>query len=217
MKLLLTSAGISNDSIRIALEDLLGKPIAESTALCIPTATYSISDGPAETWRQICSWSELGWKTFGMLELTALSGILQEHWLPHLKATDALLVNGGESFYLCYWMWQSGLADLLPSLLQDVVYVGASAGSVVVTQTFRKPYDGIKPPIGSDKALGLVDFTLRPHLNADYAPTVTLASIEQWASSIAVPVYALDDQSAIKVIDGEVSVVSEGQWKRFAH
>jgi dipeptidase E len=216
MKLLLTSAGISNTSIRCALVDLLGKPIAESSALCIPSAAHSVPDGPAEAWRQIRAWSDLGWKSFGVLELTALPSIRQVDWLPLLQAADALLVGGGESFYLCYWIWQTGLAATLPALLHDTVYVGASAGSIVVTPTFREAYDGIDPPTGSDKALGFVDFTLRPHLDAAYAPTATLATIEQWAATVAVPVYAIDDQTALKVLDGVVEVVSEGHWKRFA-
>lgn len=217
MKFLLTSAGISNNSIHNALLDLLGKPIAESTALFIPTAAYATPDGPAEAWRQTREWIDLGWKAFGILELTALPSIKQDQWLPRLQAADALLVGGGESLYLCYWIWQSGLADLLPSLLQEKVYVGASAGSILVTPTFREKYDGIDPLTGSDKALGLVDFTLRPHLGAEYAPNATLANIEKWAARVDVPVYAIDDQTAIKVVDGAVEVVSEGQWKRFAH
>lgn len=214
MKFLLTSAGISNTSIRNTLVDLLGKPIADSSALCIPTAAYATPDGPAEAWRQIRPWSELGWKAFGVLELTALPTTRQEQWLPLLQATDALLVGGGESLYLCYWIWQSGLAETLPSLLQDKVYVGASAGSMLVTQTFGETYDGTNPPTGSDKALGLVDFALHPHLDADYAPTASLAHLEQWAAGVSVPAYAIDDQTALKVVDGEVEVVSEGQWKR---
>src|SRR5581483_11931094 len=131
MKLLLTSAGISNTSIHNALVDLLGKPLAESTALCIPTAAYAIPDGPAEAWRQTRAWGDLGWKAFGVLELTALPSILQEHWLPQLETADALVVGGGESLYLCYWMWQSGLVETLSSLLQERVYVGASTGSML--------------------------------------------------------------------------------------
>ena len=153
MKFLLTSAGISNPSIRTALVDLLGKPIAESTALFIPTAAYAIPDGPAEAWRQIHPWSELGWKAFGILELTAIPTLAQEHWLPLLQSADALLVGGGESFYLCYWIHQTGLASILPSLLHEKVYVGASAGSTLVTPAFGEPYDGIDPLTGSDKAL----------------------------------------------------------------
>ena len=122
MKYLLTSAGIKNTSIHDALVDLLGKPIAESSALCIPTASYALPGGAAMAWRFIsgrepdCPMCELGWKSLGVLELTALPSIAKELWVPMLQETDVLLVNGGDPLYLCYWMRQSGLADLLPSL-----------------------------------------------------------------------------------------------------
>lgn len=105
---------------------------------------------------------------------------------------------------------------ILPSLLQEKVYVGASAGSILITPTFGEEDDATDPPsAGSDRALGLVNFTLRPHLGAQYAPNATLASMEKWAARVDVPVYAIDDQTAIKVIDGVVEAVSEGRWKRF--
>ena len=115
MKLLLTSAGIKNPSIHNALVDLLGKPIAESSALCIPTASYAHPmSGPAEAWRFISGQEtrtpmcELGWKSLGVLELTALPSIDKEHWVPLVQQTDVLLVNGGDPMYLAYWMRQSG-------------------------------------------------------------------------------------------------------------
>src|SRR5512132_2793190 len=147
MKLLLTSAGIKNTSIHDALVDLLGKPIAESTALCIPTATYGHPmAGPGAAWRFIsgreprCRMCELGWKSLGVLELTALPSIDEELWVPIVRETDVLLVNGGDALYLCYWMRQSGLADLLPSL--RAVYVGLSGGSMVMAPQHR---GGLRP------------------------------------------------------------------------
>ena len=132
MKYLLTSAGIKNTSIHNALIDLLGKPIAEASALCIPTAVYAIPGGAGHAWRFFSGQAttpmcELGWKSLGVLELTALPSIDEELWVPMVQETDVLLVNGGDPLYLCYWMRQSGLADLLPSL--RAVYVGLSAGS----------------------------------------------------------------------------------------
>src|SRR5215471_10086790 len=139
MKLLLTSAGIKNNSIHTALVDLLGKPIAESSALCIPTAQYARPmAGPGAAWRFISGQEprtpmcELGWKSLGVLELTALPSIAKATWVPLVRETDVLLVNGGDPLYLCYWMRQSGLAELLPSL-RAMVYVGLSAGSMALT------------------------------------------------------------------------------------
>ncbi len=219
MKYLLTSSGISNDSIRHALVDLLGKPIAESSALVIPTAWYAYPGGLAGVYRLIHGVAksplcELGWKSLGVPELTALPSIKKENWVPLVQEVDALLVGGGEVFYLCYWMWQSGLADLLPELPRETVYVGLSGGSMVVAPAIGV-YDDPKLPTGSDRMLGLVDFTLFPHLDDPDMPDNSLANAERWAAGIPVPAYAIDDQTAIKVTDGVVEVVSEGHWKRF--
>jgi len=218
MKLLLTSAGINNASIRTALVDLLGKPIAESSALFIPTATYAMG-GPASAWRMITGHAstplcELGWKSMGVLELTALPSIDEEHWLPAVQETDALLVGGGDVFYLGYWMQQSGLANLLPSL-REAVYVGVSAGSLVMGPQIGEYFEGWKPPDGGDNALGMVDFSLFPHLDNENMPDFSMAGAEEWAAGLRVPGYAIDDQTAIKVTGGTVEVVSEGHWKLF--
>src|SRR5262245_6838690 len=152
MKFLLTSAGIKNASIHNALVNLLGKPIAEANALCIPTATYAlpVPDSAGLAWRfisgrePICPMCELGWKSLGVLELTALPSIGKELWVPMVQETDVLLVNGGETLYLCYWMQQSGLADLLPAL--RAVYVGLSAGSLEMAPTIAKRFVRWTPP-----------------------------------------------------------------------
>ena len=220
MKLLLTSAGIKNASIHDALVGLLGKPIAESTALCIPTAVYGHPRvGPGEkAWRFIsgqepqCPMCELGWKSLGVLELTALPSIDEERWVPLVRETDVLLVAGGDALYLCHWMRQSGLADLLPSL-DDTVWVGLSAGSMVMTPRIGESFVGWKPPTGGDETLGIVDFSIFPHLDNEDLPSNTMANAERWADGLSGPAYAIDDETAIKVVDGTVDVVSEGHWK----
>ena len=217
MKLLLTSAGIKNASIHNALVDLLGKPVAESSALCIPTAAYAMG-GPGVAWQLITGQAstplcELGWKSLGVLELTALPSIDEDHWVPLVQETDALLVGGGDALYLCYWMRQSGLADLLPSL--RAVWVGVSGGSMVLSPNVGEDFVGWKPPTGNDEALGMVDFSMFPHLDNPMLPDNSMAGAEKWAASVPVPGYAIDDQTAIKVTDGAVEVVSEGHWKLF--
>ncbi|MBT1712023.1 Type 1 glutamine amidotransferase-like domain-containing protein [Fulvivirgaceae bacterium PWU5] len=219
MKLLLTSAGISNTSIHNALIDLLGKPIAEASALFIPTAIYGIPNGGDLVRRVICGslgdpFCDLGWKSLGLLELTALPSIQQDLWIPMLMETDALLVGGGDCQYLCHWMQQSGLTDLLPSLLRKTVYVGLSAGSMVMTR-YGTTYRHHMLPAQSDKSLGLVDFAIHPHLDHAWFPDNSLANLEKLAATIPVPSYAIDDQTAIKVTDGTVEIISEGQWKLF--
>ncbi len=217
MKLLLTSAGIKNTSIHDALVNLLGKPIAESSALCIPTATYPMG-GPGSAWRFITGRAttpmcELGWKSLGVLELTALPSIDTEQWVPLVQETDVLLVNGGDALYLCYWMRQSGLAVLLPSL--RAVWVGLSGGSMVMTPSIGEEFVSWKPPTGADRALGIVDFSIFPHVDHEDMPDNSMAEAEKWAARLPVPAYAIDDQTAIKVTDGAVEVVSEGHWRLF--
>jgi dipeptidase E len=221
MKLLLTSAGIKNTSIHNALLDLLGKPIAEASALCIPTAMYGHPHvKPTFTWQFISGREprtpmvELGWKSIGVLELTALPSIDKERWVRWVQETDVLLVSGGDALYLCHWMRQSGLADLLPSL-RKTVWVGLSAGSMVMTPRIGEAFVGWKSPTGSDSTLGIVDFSIFPHLDHPDLPENTMADAERWAAGLGDPAYAIDDETAIKVVDGVVEVVSEGDWKLF--
>ena len=242
MKLLLTSSGITNASIEDALVDLLGKPIPESTALIIPTAIYPFPGGGGMAWRAITGASGgplagLPWKSLGVLELTALPSIEEDAWLPMLEETDALLVWGGDVLYLAYWMRQSGLAELLRSGHLASVYVGVSAGSMAATgrfgETYVDPPRGTGEPLSSEnvvfetadgqinrilvtaEGIGLVDFALIPHLDHDRHEDASLANAEIWAGGLPVPTYAIDDQTAIKVVDGNIEVVSEGHWKLF--
>lgn len=222
MKLLLTSAGIKNASIHGALVGLLGKPISECSALCIPTAGYGHPQGsPGGAWRFIsgrepnCPMTELGWKSVGVLEITALPSIGEERWVPWVRAADVILVNGGDALYLAHWMRQSGLVDLLSSL-QDTVWVGLSAGSMVMTPSIGNDFVGWKPPGGGgDETLGLVGFSIFPHLDHEDLPKNTMSDAERWAAGMTVPCYAIDDQTAIQVVGGTTEVISEGHWKLF--
>ena len=222
MKLLLTSAGVKNPSIHDALVDLLGKPIADCNALCIPTAMYGHPHvGPGtRAWQFISGQSgnpmtELGWKSVGVLELTALPSIDQEKWVPLVRDTDVLLVAGGDVLYLCHWMRESGLADLLSSLT-ETVWVGLSSGSMVMTPQVGEDFIQWRPPGGDDSTLGIVDFSICPHVNGEGMPGNSMAEAESWAAGITGPAYAIDDETAIRVVDGAVDVISEGHWKLFS-
>ncbi|MFN8630948.1 MAG: Type 1 glutamine amidotransferase-like domain-containing protein [Chloroflexota bacterium] len=217
MKLLLTSGGVTNASIREALVDLLGKPIAEATALCIPTAQWGHPMCGPESVRGFVTglppWggmTSLGWRSLGLLELTALPTIPAERWVPWVRGVDALLVDGGDATYLAHWMRASGMADLLPSL-PDTTWVGVSAGSMVMTPRIGELFVEW-PSAPDDRALGVVDFSIFPHL--DVFPTNTMAAAERWAADLGGPAYAMDDQTAIRVVDGAVDVISEGAWRR---
>ena len=242
MKALLTSAGIKNNSIHDALVDLLDKPIAEANALFIPTALYPFPGGPGMAWRAICGKASsplcgLGWKSLGVLELTALPSIEEAAWVPTVRDADALLVWGGDPLFLANWMRRSGLTGLLPTLRSEAVYVGVSAGSIAATSTFVETYD--EPPRANDGPLksedivfatpqgdvdrilvtgqgaGLVDFAVIPHFEHPDHPDASLVNAEKWAARIPARTYAIDDDSAISVVDGVAQVVSEGQWRLF--
>ena len=242
MRILLTSNGISNGSIEAALVELLGKPIAECSALFIPTGIYPFPGGPGHAWRaltgtDVAPLAGLGWKSMGILELTALPSIPERVWMPGVREADALLVWGGDPIFLAQWMRRSGLADLLPELRPEAVYVGVSAGSIAATSTFVETY--LEPPTAAEgvvatermvfsapdgdfdrvlvtgHGVGLVDFAVIPHLDNPEHTDASWANAQKWASRIPSWTYAIDDQSAIKVIDDAVEVVSEGRWKLY--
>lgn len=216
MKLLLTSGGVTNPSIRDALVDLLRMPLTGARALAIPTAQWGhpmcdplsarrfvAGQAPSDTL------TAQPWKSLGLLELTALPTIPRERWEPWVHDADVLLVDGGDAAYLCHWLNESGLSALLPTLT-DTVWVGVSAGSMVLTP--RIGSDFVEwPGAADDRTLGLVDFSIFPHL--DVFPENTMADAARWHAEVSGTAYVLDDQSAIRVVDGEVRVVSEGRWE----
>jgi dipeptidase E len=218
MRLLLTSGGIKNPSIHAALLELLGKPIGDATALVCSTPSYPLRDGPWLARRFIAGaeadtpMAELGWASVGNLELTALPSLPRTVWVPWLERADVLLVNGGDAFYLDRWMRESGLAELLPSL--DLVYVGLSAGSMVMGPSMAADFAAWTPAAGGE-GLGFVDFEIFPHLDHPDLSENTSAHAERWAADLTGPGYAIDDETAIKVVDGVAEVVSEGQWRRY--
>lgn len=221
MKLLLTSGGVTNAGIRDALVGMLGKRIEDSDALFVPTAQWGQpACGPRTVWKSTAGrWDGdpglvgLGWKSVGVLELTALPSLDEERWRPWVRGADVLLVDGGEARYLYTWMEQSGLSAMLPGLT-DTVWVGVSAGSMVLTPRVGKEFLDWQPD-GPDDTLGLVDFSIFPHLDHPGWPDNSLAAARRWAERIPGESYAIDDQTAISVVDGRVEVVGEGRWERF--
>ena len=219
MKLLLTSGGVTNDSIRESLIAMLGKPLAECTALFIPTAQWGQPACSPETvwmstagrWPGETGLVQLGWKSVGVLELTALPSIDRDRWVAWVRDADVLLVDGGEAVYLAHWIRQSGLAELLPELA-DTVWVGASAGSMVMTPRIGREFADWKPD-DSGETLGVVDFSIFPHLDYPGWTSNTLEAARRWATKIPGPAYAIDEQTAIAVVDGDVTVISEGHWE----
>lgn len=218
MRMLLTSGGIANPTIHAALLELLGKPVAGCRALLISTASYPLGAGPELAWNFFAGreprapMAELGWASLGVLELTALPSLERSVWQPGVEAADVLLVNGGDTIYLDRWMRESGVAALLPDL--GAVYVGMSAGSILMGPRVDEVFASWTPAAGGE-GLGLVDFEIFPHLDNPDLPWNTMAHAEQWAGRLPGPGYAIDDATAIAVVDGRVEVVSEGHWRHF--
>lgn len=239
---MLTSSGVSNESMRAALAKLLGKPISESEALFIPTGVYPFVGGANYAWWPIAGKMQpglvgLGWRSMGLLELTALSSIHKDVWLPSVQNADALLVWGGDPLYLAYWFERSGLAEVLTSLDKDLVYVGVSAGSMaassLIGETYSEPRGGSGTPLTSEsivfnivgedipknlvtaRGIGLINFAIIPHFNNPAFSDACGANAEQWAGKLPVPVYAIDEHTAITYMEGVVEIVSEGEWKFF--
>ncbi|MFN8022370.1 MAG: Type 1 glutamine amidotransferase-like domain-containing protein [Acidimicrobiales bacterium] len=220
MRLLLTAAGVNNPTIHAALVAMLPKPIDECTALAIPTAQYGhpyvgpgVKPWGFVTGNESSQMTQLGWKSVGLLELTALPSLPEERWVPLVRETDVFLAAGGDALYLAHWMRESGFADLMPSL--DGVWVGLSGGSMVMTPRIGKSFMGWPPPSGDDRALGVVDFAIYPHLDHPNLPSNTMANAEKWFAQLDCPAYAISDDTAISVVDGEVAVASEGEWRFF--
>src|SRR5678815_4201358 len=207
MKLLLTSAGISNKSIRNALVELLGKPIVEANALFVPTGVYPFRGGQYYAWNPIggdaaSRMCQLGWQSIGILELSVLPSIDKDKWLPTLAEADALLVWGGDPLFISYWMQQSGLTDLLPSLPGNLVYVGVSAGSIAVASLFAETYNAERScagdPLTSEEivfssakgdvsgtlvtanGMGLTKFAVIPHFDNKNHFASSSSNAEKW-------------------------------------
>ena len=231
MKLLLTSAGITNESIANALHELVGKPTSEAKIVVIPTAQNAEADD--KSWvieEDLVGPHKLGWKKFSIVDLAAVSSLDRELWWSQLEEADVLLFGGGNTYYLSYWMQQSGVFAALPKWLESKVYVGISAGSQmaganlhVTSEALAKgdelrddEYDKLGPRgQSSAKSLQLMDFVFRPHLNEPSFPKIREPFLKDQAANLDVPIYALDDQSALKIVDNKVEVISEGTWRLF--
>ncbi len=228
MKLLLTSSGLSNSSIADALEELVGKPRNQIKVAFIPNAGFPSDDfkNQPKDWlvddlyriKEFC----------GFIDIVSLSDLTKEQVLERLEYADVISIGGGNVFYLSYMMENHGLFEELPRLLETRVYAGISAGSMIVTQSLRsasgaikntdkfydEEYDEIGPKGRSaGRSAKLVDFVVRPHLNSVSFPTIHGDYLEEIAKDVKFPLYAIDDESAIKVVDGSIEIVSEGQWK----
>lgn len=214
MKYLLTSGGVTNPTIKSALITMLGKPIEECHALCISTASFAFDNAFTMAMEFLTGKSgapmcELGWKSLGVIELSALSMMNPHVVITQLKKADAILVNGGDPGFLAYWYHQSGFAQLIPQL--DAVYVGMSAGSMVLTLDIGEEFVGWVSPNEHDKPLGIVPFSIFPHLDHPMLPENTLPAAQLWATKLTNDAYAIDDATAFEVQGNTLKIWTEGK------
>ncbi len=219
MKLLLTSAGLKNDSIAKALFDLVGKKPEETKIVFVPTASNSAVANGDKGWL-IDDLVNLQKQNFKQIEIADISAVPENVWRPRFEEADVLFFGGGDTFYLMEWINKSGLARLLPELLKTRVWVGVSAGSMVTNKDLMLKLSQVVYGDDLDKTknmvgLNLVDFYFLPHLNSEYFPKLRKKNIETAIVGMTEKIYALDDNSAIKVVDGKVEIVSEGEWLEF--
>lgn len=218
MKFLLTSSGLTNQAIADALIDLVGKRPEETTVAFVPTAANV--EASNKTWLIRDLWN-IKQQNFKSIDIVDISALPKENWLPRLEAADVLFFSGGNTFYSIHWIKKSRLAELLPDLLQTRVYVGISAGSISATKglTFsqsKRLYDEDPSDERDEEGLGFLDFHFRPHLNSPKFPKVREEFIRETAKekNIKTPVYALDDNCALKIDGDTIEVVGGGEYMK---
>jgi dipeptidase E len=214
MKLLLTSGGITNKSIADALFSLTEKKPENTTVVFIPTAS-NVETGDKD-WliNDLLNLKKLNFKS---IEITDISAIDEKIWKPSIERADVLFFEGGNTYHLMEWLNKSGLAKMLPGFLKDKVYVGVSAGSMVTNKDLALKLSQIVYGEDLEKdyemnGLNYVDFYFLPHLNSEYFVNLREEFIRNTVKDMNEKIFVLDDDSALKIVDGKIEVVSEGKW-----
>ncbi|MFA6004980.1 MAG: Type 1 glutamine amidotransferase-like domain-containing protein [Patescibacteria group bacterium] len=214
MKLLLTSAGLTNPSISHAAEELLGQPAEGVKLAFIPTAA-NVEPGD-KSWmiQDLNNFQNAGFE----VDIVDISAVSKDTWLPRLLESKILFLGGGNTFHLMHWVQKSGLQEELPSLLKTRVYAGISAGSCITGPTVYNSVQnlfGEKYDLQIKAGLGLVGFQFIPHLNSAYFDKIREVNLREASKNLKEPVYALDDNSALKITDDKVEIISEGEYLLF--
>ena len=217
MKLLLTSAGIRNQLILKSLDELANKPLDQLKVAFIPTAA-NLEPGD-KNWL-IDDLRRLSFLKFKQVDIVDISALPKKIWKKRLEESDVLFVEGGNTYHLMYWFNQSGLAKILPKLLETRIYIGVSAGTIITTPSIinadfeAEIVKEIDEEIFHD-GLKLVNFMIEPHVNSEYFPESTFENLEKRSLKYQYPIYAIDDETAIKVDGDNIEVISNGSWKKF--
>ena len=220
MKLLLTSAGITNKSIEKALLDLTKESFDNLKLAFIPTAANVEKGDKSWLIQDLINCKNLG---FNFIDIVDISSVPRDVWEPRLQKADVLVFGGGNTFHLMYWVKKSGLKEILTELLSDKIYLGISAGSIIashkisVSNSERLYSEEIEEHKKDTEALGLIDFHVRPHFNSPHFPNLKKEILQETAKELKEPIYAIDDQTAIKIVDGEKEIVGEGEYLKLTN
>ncbi|MEN9920156.1 MAG: hypothetical protein RL538_49 [Candidatus Parcubacteria bacterium] len=216
MKLLLTSAGLTSDKIAEALVGLVGKPFSEIKVLFVTTAANTSVEDKRWLTENIFEFTNRKPLSFDILDIAGLPNVL---WQKHFELADVICVGGGDESYLSKIFIEQGVKDYLVNSLDDRVYMGISAGSMVA---------GIFLPKGlnielygedceSDNGTGMrfFDFVFMPHLDSPYFPNITAEVIESKLDRFSSRVIAVDDFAAISLNHDKFDFVGDGLYLEY--
>lgn len=222
MPMLLTSNGIHEGPTLDALQGLLDKPIAEARTVVVLDAMLPFPGDKSTMLRNIEQYRALGWAEVDVLTLFSGPRSLVGS---RLRGADVVYCYGGTNHWLAHEWTRTGLAPVLRELLEEKVYVGLSAGSMIFSRRHAAAVEALEDQeelamLQLDEvgpALPLFDWSVAAHLGAPYFPHAT----DAWAASVAPrfggPVWFLSDGSALVVRDPEAEpeIVSNGHWLHF--
>lgn len=207
VKLLLTSSGLSDQPTCDALVALSGRPLADQRVAVVPTAANVV---PGDKGWLVADYLQVQRAGFAALDIVDVSALEPAVWRSRLEEADVLVVTGGDTTHLLRWLRRSGMADDLPTLLRDRVYVGISAGSMVTGPHLRLSQSPQPEPEDS-RGLGLVDFLVVPHLDSPWFPAAAESAVRAALAGLAHRTFALADGRAVAVDGTEVRVVGTGR------
>lgn len=211
MKLLLTSGGLRNRTLINALVELIGKPVDTVKVAFIPTAMNTEPGDKSWVITQTIQLQKIG---IAQMDIVDISAIPKDIWLPRLKESDVIFVNGGNTTHLMRCFNESGLTKELPKLLESRVYVGVSAGSYIATPDTHMNSDNTAEVL---TGLHFVNFGLQAHYKREDFPFArTYEDVKKRVEGCPYMIYALDDQMAVKIDGDKITFVGEGEYVEFS-
>ncbi|MFA5132380.1 MAG: Type 1 glutamine amidotransferase-like domain-containing protein [Candidatus Paceibacterota bacterium] len=213
MKILLTSSGLTNDSIARALSDLAGKSLSELNLLFIPTAANT--EGGDKGWliNNLTDFQKFQFKSIDILDIAAVSSDI---WKKRFEEKDIICFGGGNEKYLAEIFSHVGMKEYLLSSFGERVYMGISAGSMsagnfISNELYREVFPEEDFGEITEKGMGLYDFCFIPHLNNSFFAHIRKENLEKVKGLFVKSVYSTDDETAIKINGDTIEIVGTGE------